>query len=157
MTRDGTAEPVSRDQILRHVRGQWNIRFPCSADHEQDWRPYPVDPYCDICDDHTYIELKEMNLSLWLASQRWAWLRAESSRQMLHGRWSQRDFPEGGAWFFESCGFVCLRSLLKQIELTLEIRCVSVNVLWRPRAWQDHKAICQAQASKRRNVRHRQG
>ena len=19
--------------------------FPCSADHEQDWQPYPVDPY----------------------------------------------------------------------------------------------------------------
>ena len=26
--RDGTAEPVSRDQILRHVRGQGNIYFP---------------------------------------------------------------------------------------------------------------------------------
>ena len=33
LTRDGTAEPVSRDQILRHVRGQGNIHFPCSADH----------------------------------------------------------------------------------------------------------------------------
>ena len=49
------AEPVSRDQILRHVRGQGNINFPCSADHEQDWQPYPVDPYSAICDDHTYI------------------------------------------------------------------------------------------------------
>ena len=28
LTRDGTAEPVSRDQILRHVRGQGNIIFP---------------------------------------------------------------------------------------------------------------------------------
>ena len=46
LTRDGTAEPVSRDQILRHVRGQANIHVPCSADHEQDWQPYPVDPYC---------------------------------------------------------------------------------------------------------------
>ena len=45
LTRDGTAEPVSRDQILRHERGQGNIHFPCSADHEQDWQPYPVDPY----------------------------------------------------------------------------------------------------------------
>ena len=27
-TRDGTAEPVSRDQILRHARGQGNIIFP---------------------------------------------------------------------------------------------------------------------------------
>ena len=55
LTRDGTAEPVSRDQILRHVRGQGNIHFPCAADHEQDWHPYPVDPYSAICDDHTYI------------------------------------------------------------------------------------------------------
>ena len=55
LTRDGTAEPVSRDQILRHARGQGNINFPCSADQEQDWQPYPVDPYSAICDDHTYI------------------------------------------------------------------------------------------------------
>ena len=55
LTRDGTAEPVSRDQILRHARGQGNVHFPCSADHEQDWQPYPVDPYSVICDDHTYI------------------------------------------------------------------------------------------------------
>ena len=55
LTRDGTAETVSRDQILRHERGQGNINFPCSADHEQDWQPYPVNPYsCYMC-DHTYI------------------------------------------------------------------------------------------------------
>ena len=55
LTRDGTAEPVSRDQILRHARGQGNIHFPCSTDHEQDWQPYLVDPNSAICDDHTYI------------------------------------------------------------------------------------------------------
>ena len=55
LTRDGTAEPVSRDQILRHEGGQGNIHFPCSADHEHDWQPYPVDPYSAIYDDHTYI------------------------------------------------------------------------------------------------------
>ena len=54
LTRDGTAEPVSRHQILRHARGQGNVHFPSSADHEQDWQPYPVDPYSAICDDHTY-------------------------------------------------------------------------------------------------------
>ena len=57
LTRDGTAEPVSRDQVFRHARGQGNISLPCSADHEQDWQPYPVDPYSAICDDHTYIQL----------------------------------------------------------------------------------------------------
>ena len=37
LTRDGTAEPVSRDLILRRKRGQGNIIFTCcSADHEQD-------------------------------------------------------------------------------------------------------------------------
>ena len=29
LTWDGTAEPGSRDQILRNVRGQGNIHFPC--------------------------------------------------------------------------------------------------------------------------------
>ena len=38
---------------IRH--GQRNINFPCSADHEQDWQPYPADPYSAICDDHTYV------------------------------------------------------------------------------------------------------
>ena len=55
-TRDGTAKSVSQDQILRHARGQGIIHFPCSADHEQDWQPYPVDPYSAICDGHTYIQ-----------------------------------------------------------------------------------------------------
>ena len=66
LTRDGTAEPVSRDQILRHARGQGNIHFPCSADHEQDWQPYPVDPYSAICDDHTYIHTYD--IFLWHSS-----------------------------------------------------------------------------------------
>ena len=54
LTRSGTAELVSRDQILMRERGKGNIHFPCSADHEQDWQPYPVDPYSAIRDDHTY-------------------------------------------------------------------------------------------------------
>ena len=58
--RDGTAGTVSRDQILRRERGQRNIRFPCSADHEQEWQPYPVDSYsCYIC-DHTYTKYTYM-------------------------------------------------------------------------------------------------
>ena len=55
LTWDGTAEHVSRDQILRRKQGQENIHFPCSVDHEQDWQPYPVDPNSAICDDHTYM------------------------------------------------------------------------------------------------------
>ena len=45
LARDGTAELVSQYQIFRRERGQGNIHFPCSADHEQDWQPYPVDPH----------------------------------------------------------------------------------------------------------------
>ena len=33
--------------------GQENIHFPCSADHEQDWLPYPL--RYNICDDHLHI------------------------------------------------------------------------------------------------------
>ena len=55
LTRDRTAEPVSRDQILRRERGQGNINFPCSADHVQDWQPYGVDSYsCYMCDRTCY-------------------------------------------------------------------------------------------------------
>ena len=51
LTRDGTAETVSRDQILRHERRQGKVHFPCSADHVQDGQPYTVDPYtCYMCD-----------------------------------------------------------------------------------------------------------
>ena len=52
LKRDGTAEPVSRYQILRREREQGRIHFPSLADHEQDWQPYPVDRYsCYICDN----------------------------------------------------------------------------------------------------------
>ena len=46
LTRDGTAKPVSRNQILRREWREGNIIFPCPADHEQDyWQSYLVDPY----------------------------------------------------------------------------------------------------------------
>ena len=53
LTRDGTAKPVSRNQILRRERGQG--KFPCSADHKQDWQPYAVDWYSAVYHDHTYM------------------------------------------------------------------------------------------------------
>ena len=31
------------------------IYLPCLADHEQDWQPYPADPYSHYMCDHTYI------------------------------------------------------------------------------------------------------
>ena len=37
--------------------GTGKKQFACSADHEQDWQPYPVDLYScySMCDDQTYI------------------------------------------------------------------------------------------------------
>ena len=35
--------------------GTGEYYFPCSADHEQDWQPYPVDPYsANVMTIHTY-------------------------------------------------------------------------------------------------------
>ena len=68
LTRDGTAEPVSHDQILRRERGQRNIHFPNSADHEQDWQTYPVGPYsCCMC-DHILCGCVFSSHSLWTSS-----------------------------------------------------------------------------------------
>ena len=53
--RDTPMGDSGRAVYIRRERGQGNIHFPCSADHEQDWQPYPVDPYsCYTC-DNTYI------------------------------------------------------------------------------------------------------
>ena len=70
LARDGTTKPVSRGQILRREQGQGNTNFPSSADHEQDWQPYPVDPYSVVCDGpHTYIytyniEVNDLEIAL---------------------------------------------------------------------------------------------
>ena len=57
LTRDGTAEPVSRDQILRRERGQGNIHFFTS--HLTTSRvgnlTRLIHTLAIICDDHTYI------------------------------------------------------------------------------------------------------
>ena len=47
-------DPVWRGQVLRRKRGEGNIIFSPSVDHEQDWQPYSVDPYSAIC---TYLHL----------------------------------------------------------------------------------------------------
>ena len=59
LTRDGTAEPVSRDQILRHARGQGNIYFTCSDDHEQDWLVHPGSPFIH----HTVLQFQHQSES----------------------------------------------------------------------------------------------
>ena len=64
LTLNGTAEPVTRDQTLRRERAQGNNHFPCSADHELDWQPYPVDHFLAICDDHRYIHTRCILIAL---------------------------------------------------------------------------------------------
>ena len=54
LSRDGTAEPVSRNQNLRREREQRIHNFPPLADHELDWQPCPVffrkfhSPLCSV-------------------------------------------------------------------------------------------------------------
>ena len=55
LTRDGTGEPVSRDQILRHGDRGIHIFLVQVTTSRIDWQPYLVDTYSVICDDHTYI------------------------------------------------------------------------------------------------------
>ena len=62
LTRDGTAEPNSRDQTLRRERGLGKFRFPCSADHKQDWQPYPVDAQPAESDDHTHTHCQYISI-----------------------------------------------------------------------------------------------
>ena len=53
---------LARPNSQARTRTQGNIYFPCSADHEQDWQPYPVDPYsCYMCDNRAaYLPLELM-------------------------------------------------------------------------------------------------
>ena len=41
--------------MYTYQSGQEHVNFTWSADHEQHWQPYPVDPDSAISDDHTSI------------------------------------------------------------------------------------------------------
>ena len=58
--RDGRAEIVSRDQISSRERRQGKYHFSCSADHKQDWQPYPVDLYSAESAAHTYLHTSKI-------------------------------------------------------------------------------------------------
>ena len=51
--RDGSTRLARPNSQARTGTGEYY--FLCSADHEQDWQLYRVDPYSAICDDHTYV------------------------------------------------------------------------------------------------------
>ena len=101
LTRDGTAEPISPEQIFRRERGQGNINFPCSADREQDGQPYPVElqVYSVSCvmairtvpcspterDNATVHIAGTFNMPTWY--QYWVWER------VVHINWSMVTCP----------------------------------------------------------------
>ena len=60
--RDGRTRLARPNSQARTGTGEYH--FPSSADHEQDWQPYPVDPYSAICDDHTYIHSEKKTSGL---------------------------------------------------------------------------------------------
>ena len=49
--RDCQTRPARPNSRARTRTGKY--QFPCSADHEQDWQPYPVDPYSCYMSDYT--------------------------------------------------------------------------------------------------------
>ena len=55
MTRDGTAEPASRETKFSGANRDREIHFSCSTDHEQDWQLYLVDPHFAENADRTCI------------------------------------------------------------------------------------------------------
>ena len=72
LTQDGTAEPVSRDKILRPERR----RLPCSADHEhaQDWQSYPFDPYSAAAYVMTMHDFLDCGLKIYSRSDRYLYM-----------------------------------------------------------------------------------
>ena len=107
LAQDGTGQPVSRDQILKREREQGNIHLPCSADHEQDWRPYLVDLYFFFFFSFFFFHL---TYSRWTSS-------------LPSCLWSQRIFPSlpGSRLtiFLSRCKFSTLTTRQPMVEFYL--------------------------------------
>ena len=86
LTRDGTAEPVSRDQILRHARGQGNIIFPVQLTTSRIGNRTRLihTLLYQVCDDHTYIH-RDLLLYLYQKLD-----ENNSSNQQVHTIYSTR-------------------------------------------------------------------
>ena len=63
------------------------VYFSCSADHEKNWQPYPVDPYsCYLC-DHTYMMWRGYRLQREFVPQRTrvtVWGKSEREQEDYH-------------------------------------------------------------------------
>ena len=69
LTRDGTTEPVSRDQILRRERGKVKIKFPVQATMSMTMSMISnhtrlIHTLLQMMTIHTYIHVSKTALSL---------------------------------------------------------------------------------------------
>ena len=86
LTRDGTAEPVSRDQILRHARGQGNIIFPVQLTTSRIGNlTRLIHTLLYVMTIHTYIHICYRELTKYLT--------ISASAIMNHKRWAAVAIP----------------------------------------------------------------
>ena len=96
LTRDGTAEPVSRDQILRHARGQgdmiFSVQLTTSRIGNLTRLSHTLLP--GICDDHTYkhtytaaispLQVSWCTAAAAVAGLDYTWLTHVDAQALLH-------------------------------------------------------------------------
>ena len=87
LTRDGTAEPVSRDKILRYVRGQGYIIFPVQLTASRFGNlARLIHTLLYVMIIHTYIHIPAPNQRQELANEQWLTSSQLSSQQCLKTR-----------------------------------------------------------------------
>ena len=60
---------LARPNSQARTGTQGDVYFPCSADHEKDWQPYPVDSYsCYMCELEVYMDSVIKYLVEWKGS-----------------------------------------------------------------------------------------
>ena len=103
LARDGTAEPVSRDQILRRDRGQGNIHLPCSTSRIDNLTrlihalaiKYVVVVVVDSV--HTYIQRMVVVVVVFFTLTDRALTIPSNTRGCQSGTWSQRGTKVDGS------------------------------------------------------------
>ena len=94
LTRDGTTEPVSRDQTLRREGGQKKLFFPNQQTSRRiDDNLDPVDPNSAESTGNTHV--------LWLERNKQLGLCPVASFCLLSG--GSRHFPPSGHSFVRAC------------------------------------------------------
>ena len=73
LTRDVTAEPVLRGQIIRPNGDREMLIFPVQLTTSRIWQPYPADPYSAISDDYLFIYHFLLAYHEEVFCARWSW------------------------------------------------------------------------------------